>query len=77
MSNTENRKPIQSPEELAGRLGFSISTSRKLVSNGDIQSVKIGKHRYVTVEAVEQFLDELNLRSTPGIFHAHVDLEVL
>ena len=51
--------------------------TKKLVTNGDIQSVKIGKYRYVTVEAVEQFLDELHQRSTPGIFHAHVDLEVL
>ena len=72
MNNTENRKPIQSPEELSERLGFSISTTKKLVSNGDIESVKIGKHRYVTVGALDKYLDSLNLLSNPGIFHGEV-----
>jgi len=72
MSYIENRRPIQSPEELAGRLGFSISTTKNLVSNGDIESVKIGKHRYVTVEALDKYLDSLNLLSTAGIIHVEV-----
>ena len=77
MTRIEERKPIRVTEQLAEVLGLTETQTKKLVTNGDIQSVKIGKYRYVTVEAVEQFLDELNLRSTPGIFHAHVDLEVL
>ena len=72
MSYIENRRPIQSPEELAGRLGFSISTTKNLVSNGDIESVKIGKHRYVTVEALDKYLDSLNLLSTAVIIHVEV-----
>ena len=77
MTQIENRRPIKVPEKLAERLGMSSSQAKNLVRDGEVKSVKIGKHRYVTVEAVEQFLDELNLRSTPGIFHTHVDLEVL
>ena len=77
MTQIENRRPIKVPEQLAERLGISSSQAKNLVRDGEVKSVKIGKYRYVTVEAVEQYLDELNLRSTPGIFHAHVDLEVL
>ena len=58
-------------------VGLSCSQAKTIVRDGDIKSVKIGKYRYVTPEAVHQYLDELNIRSTPGIFHAHVDLEVL
>jgi excisionase family DNA binding protein len=77
MTQIEKRRPIKVPEELAELLGLSCSQAKNLVRDGDVKSVKIGKHRYVTVEAVDEYLDELNLRSAPGIFHAHVDLEVL
>ena len=77
MTDIENRRPILVPEQLAELLGISCSQAKTIVRDGDIKSVKIGKYRYVTLEAVHQYLDELNIRSTPGIFHAHVDLEVL
>jgi len=77
MTDLENRRPIKVPEQLAELLGLSCGQAQNLVNDGDVKSVKIGKHRYATPEAVGQFLDELNLRSTPGIFHAHVDSEVL
>ena len=77
MTQIENRRPIKVPEQLAERLGISSSQAKNLVRDGEVKSGKIGKYRYVTPEAVEAYLDELNLRSTPGIFHAHVDLEVL
>ena len=77
MTRLEERKLIRVTSQLAEVLGLTETATKKIVSNGEILSLKIGKHRYVTVEAVEQFLDELNLRSTPGIFHTYVDSEVL
>ena len=77
MSDIEDRRPFKVPEQLAELLGITCSQAKAIVRDGDIKSVKIGKYRYVTPEAVHQYLDELNIRSTPGIFHAHVDSEVL
>lgn len=68
MSHLEDRRPIQVPEGLAEVLGFSVSAVEKLVSQGKIETVKQGKHRYAMPEKVHEYLDSLVEESLPGIF---------
>ena len=77
MRDIEDRRLIKVPEELAEALNITCTQAQGLVNHGDVKSVKIGKHRHTTHEAVDEFLDNLNLQLTPGIFHTFVDSEVL
>jgi len=72
VSRLEERQPIQVPEALAHVLGFPVTTVKALVKDGDIETVKVGKHRYAMPEAVEEYLDTLKALSTPGILRGEV-----
>jgi hypothetical protein len=72
MSRLEDRQPIQVPEALAKKLGYSVTQVRKIVKDGKIRTFKEGKHRYAMPEAVEEYLDTVLEKSLPGIFSGEV-----
>jgi excisionase family DNA binding protein len=42
--------------ELAAAMDVHPWTVRRWIKNGELEAVKIGKHRWITRKAVEQFL---------------------
>ena len=55
---------LLNPEEAAEILGMSRSTIYKLITAGEIQSVKIGRSRRIPRQEIERFVDSLFNRLT-------------
>jgi excisionase family DNA binding protein len=50
---------LLNPEEAAEILGMSRSSIYKLITAGEIQSVKIGRSRRILTSALEKFVESL------------------
>jgi len=52
-------KLVLTPEEAAEALGIGRSKVFELLARGSLRSVKIGRYRRITCEALREFLDAL------------------
>jgi excisionase family DNA binding protein len=53
-------------EEAAERIGICRSNMFKLIRRGEIQSVKVGRLRRVTPDALEDFVRRLSVEEDPA-----------
>jgi excisionase family DNA binding protein len=59
----ESRKPprlLLTVEEAADRIGICRSNMFKLIRQGDVESVKVGRLRRITPAALEDFVQKLH-----------------
>ena len=54
-------------EEAAERIGICRSNMFKLIRRGEVQSVKVGRLRRVTPDALEDFVRRLSAEEDPAV----------
>jgi len=60
------RRLLLTVEEAAERIGICRSSMFKLIRQGKVESVKVGRLRRVTPAAVEDFVRRLSAREDPA-----------
>lgn len=54
----DNGKLLYKSSEVAGMLGITVATLKKLVLTGKIQCVVMNTHRYFTKEQIKEYIEE-------------------
>jgi excisionase family DNA binding protein len=65
-SRAERLRLLLTVEEAAERIGICRSNMFKLIRRGEVQSVKVGRLRRVTPDALEDFVRRLSAEEDPA-----------
>ena len=52
--------------EVAQELSISLTTTRALIASGELRSVKIGRARRISAEALDEYVSRLSARQNGG-----------
>ena len=58
VQNEQPKIQLESPRQLAERIGWPVGRIRKLIQTGRIKHILIGRSILVPIDAVEEFLSD-------------------
>jgi excisionase family DNA binding protein len=59
-------KILYTTEETAASLGIGVTKTKELLRDGELRSIKIGRHRRIPVSAIKEFVVLLEMTANEG-----------